>query len=81
MLQTIWTVNPGAVAVSECSPIVGFAPSEQAAGGVLLAVADGVVALVLQALADDAMTNEVAQRRKAEHELAIRIGVDGRSRE
>ena len=43
----------------------------KAAGGLLHAVANFVMVLVFQALADDLVTDEIAQRIEAEHELAL----------
>ena len=51
---------------------IGLAPDQQAAGGLLHAVANFVMVLVFQALANDVMADQVAQRIEAEDELALR---------
>src|SRR5581483_685209 len=69
-LQAEGAVDPGAVAVGERGEVVGLAPDQQAAGGLLQAVAGGrVVVLVGAAVADD-VGDQVVQRAEAELERA-----------
>ena len=60
--EAVGTVDPGAVAVGEGGPVVGLAPDQQAAGGLLEAVAVVAVVLVLQALTDNLVADEIAER-------------------
>ena len=69
--ESVGAVNLGAVAVGEGGPVVGFAPDEQAAGGMLLAVTVGGVALIFQAFADYVVADEIAEGLEAEDELAL----------
>ena len=52
-LQAVWPVDPGAIAVGEGSPVIGLAPHQQAAGGLLESVTVlRIETLVFQAVSD-----------------------------
>ena len=70
--EAVWAIDPRAVAVRKGRPVVSLPPDQQAAGGLLHAVADFIVVLVFQALTDDILADKIAQSLEAQHKLAIR---------
>ena len=59
LLETVRPIDPRAVAVGKSRPVVGLSPDEEASRGLLHAIANGIVVLVFQALADDVVTDKV----------------------
>ena len=75
-LQAVWPVDPGAVAIGEGGPVIGLAPHQQAAGGLLEGVAVlRIETLVFQAVSDLVRPfrriNQRLESGKAENELAF----------
>ena len=71
LFETVRAVDPSAVAVSESSPVVGFAPNEQATRGMLYAIACRIVVFILQTFANSVMTDDFSEGCEAENELAV----------
>ena len=59
--KPVGAVDPRAIAVCEGRPIIGLAPCHEAARGLLVAISNSVLVLVLQALAYSPMADEVSE--------------------
>lgn len=69
LLDTVWAIDPGAIAIGEGGEVIGFAPDEEAVSGCLEGIAvDWIVLFVIEAGADDGR-EKVVQHFEAEDEL------------